>query len=199
MLEPPEPAVLRADARRNHERLLDATRAVIAEIGPRFGVNDVATHAGVALSTLYRRFEGRQDLVRAVFERYVTDEVEPLVRVAVDDPDPWRGLVRGLEATVVTVAENAALLEAARDAAVVTSSATAAFVRPLSPALRRAQESGAARPDLTADDLPALIAMVVTTIVALPTPGGDRPPDWRRYLVVLTDGLRANETNHTLP
>ncbi len=127
-------------------------------------MNDVAEHAGVALSTLYRRFSGREDLVRAVFQRYVTEEAEPLVAAAVTHADPWQALVAGLEATVLTVADNAALLQAARDSALITSAAASGFLRPLVPALRRAQDAGHVRPDVTADDLPALIAMVVTTM-----------------------------------
>jgi AcrR family transcriptional regulator len=200
MSHPSSPAHgLRADAQRNHERILDATRAVIREIGPHFGVGDVAAHAGVGLSTLYRRFAGRGDLVRAVFERYVTEEVEPSVAVAVAVADPWQGLVNGFEATIVTVVENTALLEAARDSAIVTHSAAAGFVRPLGPALVRAQEAGAVRRDVTPDDLPALITMVVTTVLQLPQPGTGRPANWRRYLAVVLDGIRAHASNPPLP
>ena len=191
--------VMRADARRNHERLLDSTRAVLAEIGPGFAVSDVARHAGVAVSTLYRRFDGRQGLVRAVFERYVTDEVEPLVRLAVSDPDPWRRLARGLEATIETVVENTALLQAAREESIITSAAATGFLQPLSPALLSAQAAGVMRDDITEDDLPALVTMVVTTEAALPARGGAGPLGWRRYLTVLLDGLRADEQNHPLP
>lgn len=198
MTDPPVPA-LRADARRNQERLLDATRAVIREIGPHFGVGDVATHAGVALSTLYRRFAGREDLVRAVFQRYVAEEAAPLVAAAVAHPDPWQALVDGLEATVLTVAENVALLQAARDSAVITSTAATGLLTPLGPALRRAQQAGAVRPDVTPDDLPALIGMVVTTMVALPTDGASRPVNWRRYLTVVLEGLRTRDDATSLP
>ena len=126
---------LRADARRNQERILDAARAVITEQGPDFRVNDVAVRAGVGLRTVYRRFARREDLVSAVFERYVTDEVQPMVEAAVSHEDPWQALADGLESTVVTVAANSALLTAARDTALVTRATAEGFVKPLGRAL----------------------------------------------------------------
>jgi AcrR family transcriptional regulator len=186
---------LRADARRNHERILDATRDSIAEVGPGFAVDDVAARAGVAVATLYRRFGSRRDLIRAAFERFATDEVTPLVTAAVRGPDPWQGLVDGLEATVLALAGNAPLAAAAQDAGVVADAVR--FMDPLGQALRRAQEGGAARPDLTPDDLPVLIAMVVTTMVQYPGPDAGRA--WRRYLALLLDGSRAGPSHRLLP
>jgi AcrR family transcriptional regulator len=190
---------LRADARRNQERILDAARAVITEQGPDFGVNDVAVRAGVGLRTVYRRFARREDLVSAVFERYVTDEVQPTVEAAVSHEDPWQALADGLEATVVTVAANSALLTAARDTALVTRATAEGFVEPLSRALERAQAAGVARPDLDASDFPSLIAMVVATMLAVPDLEDAQPARWRRYLALLLEGCRASEGSRPLP
>lgn len=190
---------LRADARRNHERILDVARAVIAEQGPEFGVNEVAVRAGVALSTVYRRFAGREDLISAVFERYVADEVQPLVEAAISHSDPWQGLVDGLETTIVTVAANSSLLQAARDTALVTRATTEGFVNPLGRALKRAQAAGVARTDLDASDFPSLIAMVVATMLAVPDLEPDQPVKWRRYLALILEGCRAGEDNRPLP
>jgi AcrR family transcriptional regulator len=57
---------MRADARRNHEQLLDAARELIAERGPNVPLEDVARQAGVGIGTLYRRFPDRSALLRAV-------------------------------------------------------------------------------------------------------------------------------------
>ncbi len=198
MEDTPEPG-LRADARRNQERILDAARVVIAEQGPDFGVPDVAARAGVGLRTVYRRFARREDLIGAVFERYVTDEVQPIVEAAVDRQDPWQALAAGLEATVVTVAANSALLTAARDTALVTRATAEGFVKPLSRALERAQAAGVARPDLDASDFPSLIAMVVATMLAVPDLETEQPARWRRYLVLLLAGCRASESGDPLP
>ncbi|WP_189155758.1 TetR/AcrR family transcriptional regulator [Lentzea pudingi] len=190
---------LRADARRNHERILEAARAVIVEQGAGFGINDVAIRAGVGLRTVYRRFARREDLVSALFEQYVAEEVRPLVEAAVSHDDPWQGLVNGLEATIVSVANNSALLQAAQDTALVTRATTQSFIEPLGRALARAQAAGVARKDLNAADFPSLIAMVVATMLVVPELDSEQPVRWRRYLALLLDGCRAGEAKQLLP
>lgn len=57
---------LRADARRNRRKLLDAGIELILEIGSEPARDAVAKRAGVGIATLYRHFPDRQDLLRAV-------------------------------------------------------------------------------------------------------------------------------------
>jgi AcrR family transcriptional regulator len=60
------PDGLRADARRNHERILTAARDVVIERGPGAPLEEVARRAGVGIGTLYRRFADRGALLTAV-------------------------------------------------------------------------------------------------------------------------------------
>ncbi|MCO8129398.1 TetR/AcrR family transcriptional regulator [Acidimicrobiia bacterium EGI L10123] len=64
----PSPAErpLRADARRNRRRLLDAAIALILELGGEPSRDAVAERAGVGIGTLYRHFPDRHSLLRAV-------------------------------------------------------------------------------------------------------------------------------------
>jgi AcrR family transcriptional regulator len=57
---------MRADARRNQRRLLDAAVELILEIGSEPSRDAVAQRAGVGIGTLYRHFPDRQALLRAV-------------------------------------------------------------------------------------------------------------------------------------
>lgn len=57
---------MRADARRNRRRLLDAATDLILETGGEPSRDAVARRAGVGIATLYRNFPARQDLLRAV-------------------------------------------------------------------------------------------------------------------------------------
>ena len=59
-------APMRADARRNRRRLLDAAIQLILEIGGEPPRDAVAQRAGVGIGTLYRHFPDRQTLLRAV-------------------------------------------------------------------------------------------------------------------------------------
>lgn len=58
---------LRADARRNLDRLLRAARTAFAEHGADASLEGIARRAGVGIGTLYRHFPARQTLLEAVF------------------------------------------------------------------------------------------------------------------------------------
>ena len=47
---------MRADARRNRERLLDAAIGLILEVGGEPTRDALAAHAGVGIGTVYRHF-----------------------------------------------------------------------------------------------------------------------------------------------
>jgi AcrR family transcriptional regulator len=57
---------MRADARQNRRRLLDAAISLILEIGGEPSRDAVAQRAGVGIGTLYRHFPDRQALLHAV-------------------------------------------------------------------------------------------------------------------------------------
>ena len=62
---------LRADARRNRERLLAAATAAFAEHGADAPLEDIARRAGVGIGTLYRHFPTRLALQEGVFRSQV--------------------------------------------------------------------------------------------------------------------------------
>src|SRR5215831_11187414 len=70
-----EPRPMRADAQRNHARLLDAASAAFVEHGADdVSLEEIAGRAGVGIGTLYRHFPTRQALLEAVYR----DQVETL-------------------------------------------------------------------------------------------------------------------------
>jgi AcrR family transcriptional regulator len=76
----------RSDSRRNRDRVLEAAITVLSE-RPDATVEDVAAAAGLNRSTVYRRFSGRDALLRAVRER-VMGESQAIFREAVArEPD----------------------------------------------------------------------------------------------------------------
>ncbi|MFJ5258874.1 TetR/AcrR family transcriptional regulator [Streptomyces sp. NPDC088387] len=58
---------MRADARRNHERLLKVAAEVFAEQGERASLDEIAKRAGVGSGTLYRHFPTRHALLEAAY------------------------------------------------------------------------------------------------------------------------------------
>lgn len=63
---------LRADARRNVDRLVAAAREAFAEHGPEASLDDIARSAGVGSGTLYRHFPTRLALLEAVYRDNVS-------------------------------------------------------------------------------------------------------------------------------
>src|SRR4051812_23807201 len=80
----------RADARRNHEKLIAAGREAFTEEGSAASLEDIARRAGVGIGTLYRHFPTRQALLEAVY----LDEVEALCTSAEElaELPPWDAL-----------------------------------------------------------------------------------------------------------
>ena len=67
----PDPRPLRADARRNRDKLLGVAAAVFAETGVSASLEDIARQAGVGIGTLYRHFPTREHLVEQVYRHEV--------------------------------------------------------------------------------------------------------------------------------
>src|ERR1700729_4527354 len=69
---PEAPRPMRADARRNYDRLLSAAAAAFAEHGADdASLEEIARRAGVGIGTLYRHFPTRQALLEAVYRDQV--------------------------------------------------------------------------------------------------------------------------------
>jgi AcrR family transcriptional regulator len=81
---------LRADARRNRERILKAARAVFADQGMHSQIDDVAKRAKVGVGTVYRHFPTKEALLDAlVRERF--EEIAGDAREALQREDAWEG------------------------------------------------------------------------------------------------------------
>jgi AcrR family transcriptional regulator len=63
---------LRADARRNRDRLLDAAVRAFSQDGPDVTLDAIAKDAGVGIGTLYRHFPTREALVEAAYRNELT-------------------------------------------------------------------------------------------------------------------------------
>ena len=82
---------LRADAVRNIALIVRAAAEAFAEAGTGISMTEVATRAGVGVSTLFRRFPTKNDLIDAVFSASVTRWLGHLSE-ALEQPSPWSAL-----------------------------------------------------------------------------------------------------------
>src|SRR3954452_16526173 len=91
---------LRADARRNSERLVEAARDVFVERGPDGSLEEIARRAGVGIATLYRRFVDRSALMRAVVLSALSPTAEAAERIREEEPDPLAALAAYVHAVI---------------------------------------------------------------------------------------------------
>jgi AcrR family transcriptional regulator len=84
---------LRADARRNREKVLTAARAVFAEQGVDAQMDDVARRADVGVGTVYRHFPTKDALLQALAEE-LFDELAAHAREMLELDDPWQAFLQ---------------------------------------------------------------------------------------------------------
>lgn len=182
-------AVLRRDAQRNRDRILEAAGELFAQRGINVTLNEVAHYAGVGVGTVYRRFPHKDALVAEVFESRLA-EVAVLVRAAGENPDPWQGLVGFLYGSLELQATDRALGDILLGAplAVERLRQMRAEMVPIAAELvERARKAGQLRADFDTSDLPVLLLMLRT---ALEITRDTAPQAWRRFAEITLQGLR---------
>jgi AcrR family transcriptional regulator len=170
---------LRADARRNLERVLDAAAEVFAASGPDASIDEIARLAGVGHGTVFRRFPTKDDLMYAVVERHVS-QMRAMAEEALvaDDPgEAFFGFARGAaEFAMTTPGLHKCVVHCGEKPGAAELEELGRKV------VARAQRAGALRRDLEPAEVGPLIR---AALLAAP------PGHWRRYLDVVLDGLRA--------
>ena len=179
---------LRADAERNRARLLAAAGELFAARGLGVGLEEIARHAGVGVGTAYRRFRDKEALIEALFEDRIA-AVEALAHEALDQEDPWEGLVCFMEGFVrMQVADRGLkdVLFGSPQAARLTQGARSRITPLVEELVARARAAGRLRPDVEVTDL-ALLQFIVSGVADF---GAELAP---RYLTIVLDGLRTPE------
>ncbi|HEV7207110.1 MAG TPA: helix-turn-helix domain-containing protein [Mycobacteriales bacterium] len=151
---------MRADARRNYARLVEAARVVFAARGSEASMEEIAKTADVGVGTLYRHFPRRIDLVEAVYR----EDVDELVAVAADvvqTHQPWEALAAWLEAFVRYVQVKRTFLTELHEAFEKNPDLAVQLRERIAVAagavLAGAQAAGTARRDIDAGDLMQLV------------------------------------------
>jgi AcrR family transcriptional regulator len=185
----PEIRQLRADARRNRERILQAAKEVFGEQGAEAQMDDVARRAGVGVGTVYRHFPNKDVLMgELVTEKFswITENT----REALEKDDAWQAFQELLYKCGEEMAQNNALRDALRDAGAAYEYAEPARLEMeavTDKLVKRAQRQGELREDFRAQELGMLMGGVCASM------SGGSPPasGWRRHLEIVMDGLRA--------
>lgn len=176
---------LRADARRNRERVLAAAREAFAELGYGVPLDVIAARAGVGPGTVYRHFPTKEALFEAVTVARVR-ELVALARAGADAPDPGAAF----DAFLGRIGEEAVAKRDLPDALGGAGEAAVAVARielheALDALLARARAAGVVRDGIGAAELIVLLKGLLHAVREGPDP--DLAP---RLLAVVRDGLR---------
>jgi AcrR family transcriptional regulator len=177
---------MRADARRNYERIVDAARRVFLVAGGGASMEAVAKEAGVGVGTLYRHFPRRIDLVEAVYRNDV-DELVLTAEKACTNLGPWEAVVAFLEAFVRYAQGKRTFLNELREAfeknPELKSHSRDRIDEAMELIASRARREGAIRADVDGRDVMQLVGpMCVNATLS--------EEQSARLLAVILDGLR---------
>jgi AcrR family transcriptional regulator len=183
---------LRADARRNRERLLDAAVRAFSQEGPEATLDAIAKDAGVGIGTLYRHFPTREALVEAAYRNELArlcDAADDLLRTMppdeaartwmdrfVDYMTTKRGMADALRAVIASGGDPYAH---SRDRLITT----------ITTLLQAGAAAGTVRSDIEPGD-------VLTSLGGVSLAAGEptQRDQARRLLDLLMDGLRYQPT-----
>jgi AcrR family transcriptional regulator len=192
--ESPAPKRKRADAVKNHEKILKAAEETFATEGIMVPIDLVAERAGVGIGTLYRHFPTKE----ALYEAIVMTRLQAILDMADDfarDPDPGQGFYLFLREFATQAAEKKDLFEALSQAGIDFKAHCADLVDALMAKFEflcaRAVDAGAVRDDVASHDI---LNLVVGTCQAAGQ-GGFDDEGLSRLLDIVIAGIQPHATD----
>jgi AcrR family transcriptional regulator len=180
---------IRADARRNRERILSSGRELFARDGPEAQMDEIAAHAGVGIGTVYRHFPTKEalltEMVRVRFQEFAA-----IATLAEDNVDPRDALEtvmrRSAEAVEGDMGFQLAMMGSNQLEWEGIEEQKAVLAAVLTRIIGRAIDAGVARDDFTFEDFGMVMCGITSTMYYKPGSA-----DWRRHLEIILHGLRA--------
>jgi AcrR family transcriptional regulator len=178
---------LRADARRNRERIMSAGRELFAREGPQVQMDEIAAHAGVGIGTVYRHFPTKEALLTAMVRDRFQEFAEKAL-IAENIPDP----LQALESTILSSAE-AVEGDAGFQLAMMGSNQLewegieeqkAALAEVVTRIIARAVAAGVVRDGFNVDDFGMVMCGITSTMYYQPGSA-----NWRRHLDIILHGI----------
>jgi AcrR family transcriptional regulator len=176
---------VRADARRNRERLLEvATAAFAAADGRPVSLESIARDAGVGIGTLYRHFPNREALIEAIYRSELAEVAEAAEQLLKRHP-PKAALRRWMDRYADFVAAKRGMAESLmalfNAGAVEPSKTHASIAAAVGLLLAAGADDGSLRADVLADD-------VVSSLLGIFLASGS-PDQTGRMLDLLVAGI----------
>lgn len=183
---------VRADARRNMDRIRAAAMEVCRAQGLGAPIEQIARVAGTNPGTIYNRFGSREALMDDIVPQIAATTFQEAADAALGCEDPWEGFVAYVTRICEAQADNLILRDivSCRYSGTKHLSQVCGIARSRQQEIiDRAQRHGSLRRDFAVEDL----LFVFWSIGSLVQAAEEMAPDvWRRNLALLFDGLRLN-------
>jgi AcrR family transcriptional regulator len=177
----------RADAVRNRDRVLEATKALLTERAATVTVETIARRAGVGAATVIRTFGSKEALIDVA----VADLLEPVVqraRALLADPGAHDALQRFLVELIAFQSGHWLISEQLKTLPLpATAAARDALTGAVVELVTRARDGGAIRTDIAPGMMLLLVRDLTYAIARSPAAS---PELAANYVSVLMDGLR---------
>jgi len=183
-----------AEAARNDTKILESARAVFVA-DPEAPIAAVAKHAGVGIGALYRRYAGKEDLLRALCADGLRRYIEAAESALADEADPWQAFATFMHREVDADASSLTQRLAGTFTPTPDLYAAAARAGELNVRLfEAARAAGEIRADASVNDLGPILEQLASLKIG---DAGRSRALRHRYLDVMLTGLRA--TGDELP
>jgi AcrR family transcriptional regulator len=180
---------LRADARRNRDKLIEVAAQAFAENGVETSLEDIARRSAVGIGTLYRHFPTREHLVEVVYQRELQNLAESADELALQYPadialEQWMLRFVNYMATKRGMASSLKIIASSNSS--MFAEGFGRIRSAFDKLLTTAREQGLVRNDICQTDL----MHAMSSIYSIPD-----APEWReranRLIGLLMDGLRT--------
>ena len=178
-----------AEAARNDAKILESARAVFVA-DPEAPIAAVAKHAGVGIGGLYRRYSGKEALLRALCADGLRRYIEAAETALAEHDDPWEAFAAFMHREIDADASSLTVRLAGTFTPTPDLYDAAARAGELNVRLfEAAQKAGAIRADASVNDLGPILEL----LASLKLGDAARAKELRhRYLDIVLDGLRAD-------
>jgi AcrR family transcriptional regulator len=180
---------IRADARRNRERIMSSGRELFAREGPEAQMDEIAAHAGVGIGTVYRHFPTKEalltEMVRVRFQEFAA--IATLAEDTVDPRDALETVMRrSAEAVEGDIGFQLAMMGSDQLEWEGIEEQKAVLAGVLTRIIERAISAGVLRDDFTFEDFGMMMCGITSTMYYKPGSA-----DWHRHLAIVLSGMRA--------
>lgn len=179
---------VRADARRNRDKLLAAAREAFAATPDAVPLDAIARAAGVGIGTLYRHFPTREALVEALYAAEL-DEVVASAHVLLEQLEPQAALrawmTRYADFFKIKRGMSETLRAGWASGSIATPATRERVTATIAEILRRGARTGSLRSDVDPDDVTMMLLGIFLSTTAIDAPERVAP-----LLDLLVDALR---------